>query len=466
MERRSLLKGLTMGAGALAAGAVLPVAAAKRFGPAGPETDDPRNPGFWEEDAGPWPEVPRLEGDLQTEVAIIGSGITGLSATWTLKELRPELKVCVLDSHRPCSGASTRNSAHLFPSYNAWKNILASHGAAAAQEWNAFARRAVEAARELIQREGIDCGLHPAALIWTGTARQEKTLRALAAKMKQAGLGGTLSTGPEFQARSGLSFYFGGIEVRENYIMHPGRLMKGLLEKVMARGVQVFGRTPVLKVKSSDSASETNLVLTPAGTVAARQVLVATNAYTPRLDGTLSSRIVPVVLGTIATEPLGPSRRGSAPGDWEHFTEIQLLSRTLGHTPEGRVYLRGIFGYCAFNSCVWKNPEPEFQKLTRQLHERVPGTKELKITHRWLGAVAMTFNSEPISGPLSGRGLYFCGGYNGHGMPQGFYNGRLVAHLMLGADHPDLKYLRGPSGWIPPEPYRALGAKTFFWFGL
>jgi len=153
---------------------------------------------------------------------------------------------------------------------------------------------------------------------------------------------------------------------------------------------------------------------------------------------------------------------------WNHLTEVQLVSRTIGHTPDHRIYLRGILGYRSFNSCVWKNLEPAYRRLERELRQRVPWAEGLKITHRWTGAVAMTYSSKPIAGPLPGKGQYVCGGYNGHGMAQGFYHSRLVAHQMLGADHPDLKYLRGVSdaGWIPPEPHRSIGARIFFFFSL
>ncbi|UCD83245.1 MAG: FAD-binding oxidoreductase [Deltaproteobacteria bacterium] len=462
MNRRQFIKVFGIGGGILAGGLALPALVAEKWGPDDPETDDPREASFWEEDAGSLPETDRITSDRQMDVAVIGSGITGLSAACALKEIQPDLKVCVIDSHRPCSGASSRNSAHMRGEYNAWDSIYSSQGAGAALEWNKFALRGLEAAVDFIQGNNIDCDIHPEPLIWVGTEKQTGALESTVGRMKEAGIKAILHTGKEFHDKSGTDYYSSGIEDHNNYIMHTGKLMKGFLERVLERGIPVYGHSPVLNVTNTDSNTETNILETPNGSVATKKVLFATNAYTPRIRGLLSSRMVPIVLASIATEPMSPAQRNAAGFAWNHMTEAQLISRTIGHTSDNRIFFRGILGYSSFNSCLWKNLEGAYQKLEREMRERLPWAEGLKVTHKWSGAVGMPYSSTPIAGPLPGKGQYASVGYSGSGMVHGFYHGRLVAYQMAGADHPDLKYLRGPSGWIPPEPHRSIGAKTFF----
>ena len=468
MERRKLLKGLGIGAAIGAGGVVLPAVMAETFGPNRPEADDPRPAGFWEKDAGPWPEAPKLETDLQTDVAIVGSGVTGLSAALTLRELRPELKLCVADSHRPASGASSRNSGHLVGEYHAWGSILDSQGAEAARQWNQFALRGREAIRDLIERNQIACDLRQEPLIVVGTQEQVKKLEQLAARMQAAGLAGTFHQGREFQERVKAPFYFAGIADPNAFHMHPGKLMKGIVELALSRQIPIYGNSPVLKVQGTDSATETNLLTTPRGTVAAKQVLFATNAYTPRLNGLLASRMVPIHVAMVATRPLTPAEQDRAGFAWANLKEIQTLSRTIGMTPDRRIFLRGIFGYRAFNSCVWTEAERDYHRLEREMRQRLPWVEGIEVTERWSGPVAMNVSGRPLAGALRAGGQYISACYNGVGMADGFYHGRLVAHQMLGADHPDLNYLYplDQAGWIPPEPGRSIGAKTFFFFGL
>ncbi len=468
MERRTFLKGLGIGTGIIAAGTVLPAVVAETWGPDDPEIDDPRLASFWEKDAGDLPQTPQIESAEQTEVAIIGAGITGLSAALTLREIQPELKICVMDSHRPGSGASSRNSGHLVGAYHAWEKLLSSLGSEAAVEWNKFARRGLEATLDFIRTNKIECNLRPEPLMLVGTERQTRELEKLAARMKKAGLGGLLHLGKRFSDQCGTSFYYGAIEDRSGYIMHPGKLMKGLLELALERRIPIYQKSPVLEVAASDSANETNILKTPKGTMVAKKILFATNAYTPRLGGRFSSRLVPIHVAIVATRPMTRAEMNNAGFTWANLKEIQTLSRTIGLTPDNRVFLRGIFGYAAFNSCVWKDALCGYQRLEKEMRERLPWVKELEVTEKWSGPVAMTASSVPLAGPLRDQGQYVCAGYNGVGMVDGLYQGRLLAHQMIGSDHPDLTYLKPPSsaGWIPPEPSRSLGAKAFFYLGL
>ena len=466
MDRRRFLKVFGIGGGAVVGGLVLPGVIAEKWGPEEPEIDDPRPPSFWEIDAGGFPQTPQLTSDLEMDAVVIGAGITGLSAVWTLKELAPSLKVCLIDSHRPCSGASSRNSAHLQGEYHSWRQICHKQGVERAREWNQFSHRGLESIFDFIRSHQIDCGLHRSPLFWTAREKQLKALEGLFEDMKRVGMPGKLLLGKEFYKVAGFKFYAGAIKYLNNWIMHPGKLMKGFLEVVQKQGIPVYSRSPVLKVINTDSSQETNILKTPKGTIACKKVLFATNAYTPRLGGLLSYRMFPVVLATLVTEPFSSSDWKAWDYSWEHISEYQFVNRTIGHTPDRRIYFRGIFGYSSFNSCVWKNLEGGFRRLEREFQERIPWARDLKLAHRWTGAVGITYSQSPIAGALGKKGQYVAVGYNGFGMVQGFYHGRLVAHLMLGESHPDLKYLKGPWGWIPPEPYRTIGTKTFFFFAL
>lgn len=467
MKRRTFIKGIGLGAGAAAAGVVTTVGV-ERLGPGGPEIDDKRDPGFWAKDAGAFPKTPSIDSDLQVDVAIIGAGVTGLSAAWTLKDLKPELKVCVIDSHQPCSGSSSRNSGHLVGEYHTWQSVLSKQGPEAAVECNSFARRAQESILEFLKRNNIECNLRKEPLMLVGTAKQEKQLRDLAEKMKQAGLGGTFHEPKEFQEQSKQSFYHAAVADDNQYLMHPGKLMKGMLARTLKRGIKVYGDSPVLEVRSSDSDTDTNLLMTPKGTVTAKNVIFATNAYTQRLGGVLSSRMVSIIVSTVATRPMTRKERAEAGFKWDNLKDIQILSHTFGVTPDRRVYMRGIFGYAAFNSCVWKNEEAAYQRLEREMRDRLPYVEGLEVTEKWYGPVGMNISGVPMAGPLHRKGQYACACYNGVGMVDGFYHARILAHRVVGADHPDKDWLKGPcqTGWIPPEPWRSIGAKTFFFVGL
>src|SRR3569623_2758742 len=59
----------------------------------------------------PPPARPALEQDLAVDVAVVGAGITGVTAAYLLKQAG--LRVAVLESRRMGSGETKRSTAHL-----------------------------------------------------------------------------------------------------------------------------------------------------------------------------------------------------------------------------------------------------------------------------------------------------------------------------------------------------------------
>src|SRR5688572_27651930 len=70
----------------------------------------PRSRSLWIATA-PGPSYPPLEGDLAVDVAIVGSGITGVTAAGLLKDAG--LKVAVLEAGRVARGVTGHTTAHL-----------------------------------------------------------------------------------------------------------------------------------------------------------------------------------------------------------------------------------------------------------------------------------------------------------------------------------------------------------------
>ena len=93
--------------------------------------------------------------------------------------------------------------------------------------------------------------------------------------------------------------YDGGAIIPDLGSLHPGLYHRGLMERALSAGVALFGNCEVTAIAPGR-------VTTTAGETRARDVVVATNGYTPAHLPWHARRVVPFVGYMAATEPLPP----------------------------------------------------------------------------------------------------------------------------------------------------------------
>src|SRR5262249_21201944 len=84
----------------------------------------------------------------------------------------------------------------------------------------------------------------------------------------------------------------------------PARFHQGMLDRAIAAGVTVVPRCAASAIERDGAGFR---VATARGTVAARNVVVATNGYTGRLTPWLRRRVIPIGSYAIAAEPVAPA---------------------------------------------------------------------------------------------------------------------------------------------------------------
>src|SRR5207253_4185783 len=92
--------------------------------------------------------------------AVIGAGLTGLSAAYHLLLHRPDREVVVLEATRVGAGASTRSTGMLTPGIGQnLAGLVKRVGSDMAQAMYRASLRAVDYVQELTTTEGIECEL-------------------------------------------------------------------------------------------------------------------------------------------------------------------------------------------------------------------------------------------------------------------------------------------------------------------
>lgn len=417
---------------------------------------------WWDRSPVP-PAQPPLIGEHSADVVIVGGGFTGMWTAYYLTRWAPGLRVLVLEAGRVGFGASGRNGgwcSALFPAEP--HRVAAAFGAQAATKMQTAMHATVDEVGQVVEREGIDCDWAKGGSVYL--ARSEVQVQRAAdyvAEMAAYGFGTDdyreLSAA-EARVRAGATNVLGGVFTPHCAAIDPLRLLRGVTAAATTAGVQVFENSRVTHIAPGE-------VRTARGSVRARSVIRATEAYTALLPGA-RREITPVYSLMIATEPLSDdlwTRIGLA--DRETFNDLRHLIIYGQRTADGRLAFGGRGAPYHFGSSIrhsYDQASGVHDALARTLVELFPDLADMAITHRWGGplGIARDWWAGVRYDPTTGLGT--AGGYVGDGVGTANLAGRTLAALITGTDTLEigLPWVNRRQPRWEPEPLRWLGANA------
>lgn len=385
-------------------------------------TEDFKTTPYWWE-AAPRPEAEAPALPHMVDVAIVGSGITGLSAALTLA--RAGRSVLVLDKGEPGIGASARNAGFVGRVLkHSLTELMERHGVEHAAALYREMRAAADSVREMVEGEGIACHYRMGGRFMAALSPRQYEHMGREYELRARHLGDVSEMVPRARqhAEIGSDHYHGGVVIPDLAGLHPGLYHQGLLDRALAAGVTVAAKSEVLAI---EKAGKGFAVSTGRGMLGARDVLVATNGYTPAAAPWLRRRVIPFDAWMIATEPLGEDRtKRLFPNDrvyLDYNTNIFFFRRA----PDGKSVLFGGRTGSRF---------PDIRTMAARLHADMvaifPDLKGSRLSHGWTGRCAATFDMYPHVGVQDG--IHYAMGYCFVGIPLGTHLGRKAALRILG----------------------------------
>lgn len=359
------------------------------------------------------------------DVVVVGSGYAGINAATHLA--RGGRSVVVLDSDRLGSGCSTRSGGMVSSGQKlvvggAIKGI----DPALINRLIGESNESFEYLKMLIETENLDAGLKLTGRFFGAYAKDHyETLKRHGALLAEK-TGVTVSFLEREQQRAaiGSDFFHGGMLIDDYGGLHPGMYHRALRERAKAAGVMLRSHARAGIVK--DGVNGEKIVPTARGTIRARNVIIATNGYT-EADQTpeLARRLVPVKSYQIATEPL--------PADL--MAEIIPQGRMVSDTRRDLIFSRPSTDGTRL---LFGSRPGIFEMSERQAAKRIyarmvaiwPQLAGVKITHSWVGSVAMTVDKLAHVGARDGTD--FAVGCNGNGVALMTYLGYQTARKILG----------------------------------
>jgi glycine/D-amino acid oxidase-like deaminating enzyme len=389
----------------------------------------------------------------RAEVVVVGAGYAGLSAALVMA--RAGRSVCVVEAQSAGWGASTRSvgmiGGRLRQSYAA---LAASLGEAEALGLMHEARDAYAWFRSFVAEEGIDCHLRQSGrLICAWTPKDLSRLDGLARLLSgKIGIPAEVLDRTALRSELGTDLHHGALLLPSDGGLHPALYHQGMLEAARKAGVTVVPHTAVTGIERSGQDFQ---VGTARGSgIAARNVILATNAYTGRALGWFHRRVIPVGSYMIATEALPRDLLDRLIPRHRLVNDTRQLAYAFRRAPDDDRLLVGGRA-SARDHADPRKVAAGLQRIMRQVFPQLAGTR---VSHAWGGMVAFTFDRLPRVGQH--EGVHYVLGCNGSGVVMNTYLGRKAAASVLGGadartgfarpDFPTSPLYTGTPWFMPP----------------
>jgi glycine/D-amino acid oxidase-like deaminating enzyme len=384
---------------------------------------------LWTETAPSLPRRPAAPLPASTDVAIIGGGYTGLSAARCLA--RRGADATVLERHAVGWGASGRNGGFVLPGFKPemeeLDRRLGAHRAAAMFQLSLDGIAFLE---DLIQQERIACDLTRCGAVTL--AAKPRHVRALEESARF--LRDRLSYETELLGRAdlgrevGSNRYYGALLDPRGCALQPAKYVSGLAEAAARAGARLCEGTEVTRIHRVNGRFE---ITTSSGVLQAREVLAATNGYTPPALPALRRRVIPIGSYQIATEPLDPAVAQRLVPRGRVFSDTKNLLYYFRLSPDRRM----VFGGRA--SFTPTSPRRSAAILRAGMREVFPELADTRIEYTWSGKVAYSVDHLPHAGRF--EGVHYAMGYCGHGVALATYLGARMGEVLAGSGEvPDL----------------------------
>ncbi|RSL94094.1 hypothetical protein CDV31_014453 [Fusarium ambrosium] len=407
-----------------------------------------------------------------TDVAIIGSGITGTSVAHTMLN-HPSaagLRITILEARNACSGATGRNGGHLVSDtcgrFESLVNALGVEEATSIlrfSEANIAELKALVSQLEQEERDFIQLREVNATDIVMDRKYLEESKRSL--ELLQATIPDTiLKYGfvedqdiikNEYLYRDGLA----GFTQEGACALWPYRLVTILQKRLLDLHKGRFSletNTAVTSVSHQDTPSGEPgyLLQTTRGAIKAKTVIHCTNGYASHLLPNLTGKLYPL-RGTMSVQD--PGSAFPRVGDRYSWTmihqgrydpETKRLTTGLYYAQQnaitGDIYIGGESQ--EVDSLLTSDDSEVATSARENISSIIPkmfsGAGDTRVKAVWSGIMGFTTDWLPMVGNLGQVGTgqasneWIAAGFNGHGMDKCWLTGQAVARMALGEDVP------------------------------
>jgi glycine/D-amino acid oxidase-like deaminating enzyme len=363
------------------------------------------------------------------DVAVVGAGYCGLSAARTLA--KRGMSVAVLEAETLGWGASSRNGGMVLTGMKLpAPTLICRYGIETVRKMYTASLETIDCVEQIVREEKIDCDFSRCGHLEVACKQAHFDGYEETAALTRREFHHELRIIPksELRAEIGSDIYFGGMVDEASAGLNPARYVAGLAGAAQRAGARLFDHTRVTSVDpETNNGARKFRVITPKGTLTAREVILASGAYTTEATPALRKKIIPIGSYIIATEVLLAhlarelSPRNRMIYDSKHFLYYYRL------TPDNRMLFGG---RAAFFPETENTVRQSAEILWRGMVDVYPQLLDTKVEFVWGGTLDFTLDVMPHTGKIDG--MYFAAGFAGHGVAAATWFGAKLAGVICG----------------------------------
>ncbi len=368
-----------------------------------------------------------LKEDITTDLVIVGGGYTGCSAALT--SAKNGLSTTLID-HKVGYGGSGRNVGLV--NAGLWmppKKVEGLIGLDAGSKLNTALASAPDLVFDIIKQYGIKCQSNRMGTLHC--AHSQKGLNNLQIRFQQLSERGAeleLLNKQQTQQRIGSSKFFGSLYNKHAGTINPLAYCQGLARAAQSIGANIYESTLATSIQSNNNGW---IVKTPEGSIRAKMLLIATNAYQTPIEGLSPSKYTSVQYFQVATKALSSNDIKTILPNGEGCWDTASVMSSFRLDAYNRLIIGGIGNLSHSASWVHSN------WAKRKIKALFPHLDNISIDYSWHGKIAMTSDHIPKILKL-GNNAYSVFGYSGRGIGPGTYFGKAVSESLISADESSL----------------------------
>ncbi len=367
----------------------------------------------------------------KVDVAVIGSGFTGLAAARTLA--KSGAKVAVLEAETIGWGASSRNGGMVLTGLKVpMQSVIKKYGRELAHRLFQCSLDSIDTVEQIVNDEKINCGFQRTGHLLA--ANKPKHFDALKEEVefmeKEFNHKVHLVSKENQREEIGTDIYYGALVDEVSGGLNPAQFVAGLAGAAKKAGASLHAQA---RVDQLERGANGFTIETARGKIVTEKVLVATSGYTSRATPKLQKKIIPIGSFIIATEKLSDALANELSPenrmifDYKHYLNYFRLW-------DGRMIFGGRAAFFPENENTIRESA---EILRREMIRIYPQLKDVEIEYAWGGTLDFAFDMMTHVGEIDG--IFYSLGYAGHGVAMGTYLGKTVAEAMMDGnikDHP------------------------------